>query len=670
MNIIQPQSQSQTFALQAQSLKKHYHNVAAVDGIDLGVKEGEIFGIVGPDGAGKTTLLQMLAGTIKPTGGSVTIFSEPVKAGRQRCGYVTQNFTLPEDLTVEENMRYSAGLHQIPTDQYTKEAERLLDAVGLTPFRNRLAGQLSGGMKGKLAILCALISDPKVLILDEPTTGIDPVTCREFQALLVQLALSGTTIVLGTPHFEEAEICDRIALIYRGAINQIGTPAQLRKDAHICKFELKVDNIDGAYKLLSEPPLMQEVADKYRVKDGIAILADEIRAEALPGRILKQLQNAGLTNATMQPLEPTIQDIFALSTADADRSKSAKSKPTPEEGTADTEKVQDSSRRNTDDRESRPNSEAKQDTAITAQGLIRRFGTFTAVNGIDLSVSAGEVFGLLGANGAGKSTMIQMLCGLQKPTQGTIRVLGHDPYKDLRYTHARIGYMNQNISLYNDLTVEENIDFYSGAYGVPLKIRQKRIAEAIEQLDLQSVLKQPAAKLPRGLKQKVAFAAATIHRPTILFLDEPTAGTDPVTRRTMWDMTNSIAAQGTAVLVSTHLLDEAEYCNRLALMVAGRFVAQGTPAEIRTGCGKHAISVRTQDYKTAVNALSKQFKPWQLSVNQNEVRILSENPESDLAKVEQLLHQGKVHFDSAELVQCTLEEAFVSNVTAQRKNEQ
>jgi ABC-2 type transport system ATP-binding protein len=323
--------------------------------------------------------------------------------------------------------------------------------------------------------------------------------------------------------------------------------------------------------------------------------------------------------------------------------------------------------------EARPNQgngKAGNGSTIEAKGLIKRFGKFTAVKGVDISIEEGEVFGLLGANGAGKSTIIQMLCGLQKPTEGTVRIFGRDPIRDHRYTHARIGYMNQRISLYDDLTVDENIDFYSGAYGLSPDVRRKRKEEAIEQLELSSLRKKRAVNLPRGIKQKVAFVIATIHEPAVIFLDEPTAGTDPATRRNIWERIKAIAAKGTAILITTHLLDEAEYCNRLALMTAGNIIASGTPEDIRTKCGNHAISVVTQDYKTAIDALYKNFKPWQLNVSENEVRILSQQPENDQKQIEQLLKQKDVRFDRAEAVECTLEEAFVANVTSNGGDQQ
>jgi len=299
-------------------------------------------------------------------------------------------------------------------------------------------------------------------------------------------------------------------------------------------------------------------------------------------------------------------------------------------------------------------------TAITANSLAKRFGTFTAVKDISFSVERGEIYGLLGANGAGKTTIIKMLCGLQKPTKGQVRVLGADPHLTRKSTQARMGYMNQKFSLYAGLTVEENIGFYACTYGIPLQVRNERIEQAIDQLDLVSVRKQSVGCLPRGMKQRVAFAAATIHDPEILFLDEPTAGTDPITHQRMWLLTKAIAARGTAVLVTTHYLDEAEFCDRLACMVAGNMVAQGSPLEIRERCTKQVIFVHTNDCKAALQALSKQYAPWKLSVMQNHVRILSDNAGADVPLIQQLLKQGSVEFDTPQIDKCTLEEAFVS----------
>jgi ABC-2 type transport system ATP-binding protein len=284
------------------------------------------------------------------------------------------------------------------------------------------------------------------------------------------------------------------------------------------------------------------------------------------------------------------------------------------------------------------------------------------VKGISFSIERGEIYGLLGANGAGKTTVIKMLCGLQKPSEGSVSVLGSDPFRARQSTHARIGYMNQKFSLYDGLTVEENIGFYAWTYGIPLEHRKARVAEALDQLDLPSVRKEPVGQLPRGLKQRVAFAASTIHNPDILFLDEPTAGTDPLTRRRMWSLTNAIAASGATVLVTTHFLDEAEFCNRIACMVAGNIVAQGSPSEIKRSCQRQVLSVHTDSYEAAVRALSKQFAPWRLSVAQNQVRILSDNAEADFSSVEQLLKQASIVFDHPQKDECTLEDAFISYV--------
>lgn len=563
-------------ALCARSLSKRYGSIVAVDKVDLEIKQGEILALFGPDGAGKTSLLQMLSGLIKPTAGTVTIYDEDIRTARRHCGYVAQHFTFSQDLSVKENMQYAADLHSVPRDRFARELKRLLRMVGLEKFANRLAGKLSGGMKEKLAIACALIADPLVLILDEPTTGVDPLGRREIQHMLVALSQQGTSVLLATSDLEEVEISDRIVHMEHGKLDSSATLAAWH---------------DREQALLRKKDVRAKISTTVRKLD---LSTKRTGSFALPG---------------LQPGDG---------------------------GTG---------------------------PAIEARDVVKRFGAFTAVNGISFAVAKGEIFGLLGANGAGKSTAIQMLCGLQKPTLGTVRLLEKNPRGgSAKLVRGRMGYMNQRFSLYDGLTVEENIDFYACSYGIPASTRKSAVDEGIQRLDLGEIRRVLVGNLPRGWKQRVAFAAATLHEPEILFLDEPTAGTDSHTRHLLWSLINGAAARGTAVLVTTHYLDEAEFCDRLSLMVAGRFVAQGAPEEVRRACRQRAIRVDTPSPQEASQLLAQHFAAWRLGLHPEVVRVLSDSPGSDLGTVRQILQNSQIVVGQSSIELCSLEEAFIAAI--------
>jgi ABC-2 type transport system ATP-binding protein len=559
-------------SLNARGVSKRYGSVLAVDNVDLSIKQGEILALFGPDGAGKTSLLQMLSGLIKPTSGAVTIYGESIHTGRRRCGYVAQHFTFSQDLSVRENMQYAADLHSVPRDRFVSEMERLLRMVGLEKFPNRLAGKLSGGMKEKLAIACALISNPAVLILDEPTTGVDPLGRREIQHMLVALSRQGTSVLLATSDLEEVEISDRIVHMEHG-------------------------KLDSSASLEAWHDREQELLHKKDARTKIS--------------------------TTVKKLDLSTKKTGSFSLPDLQQPQ----------------------------------------ISIEAKDVLKRFGAFTAVNGISFAVARGEIFGLLGANGAGKSTAIQMLCGLQRPTEGSVRLLGKDPRgASAKLVHGRMGYMNQRFSLYDGLTVEENIDFYACSYGIPASERKTRVDDGIARLDLGEIRREMVGNLPRGWKQRVAFAAATLHEPEILFLDEPTAGTDSHTRHLLWSLINGAAARGTAVHVTTHYLDEAEFCDRLALMVAGKFVRQGPPAQVRESCIQRAVRIDTPSPQEAGQILTQHYPSWRIGLHPDVVRVLSDDPRADLTRVQQILQSSQIVVEQANIELCSLEEAFIAAI--------
>lgn len=583
-NMVPPQPSGANIPLQCRGLTKYYgKSKLAVAGVDLEVKKGEVLALFGPDGAGKTTLLQMVAGVIKPTSGTVTIYGEGIKTARRRCGYVAQQFTFSGDLSVKENMQYAADLHAVPRDVFGTRCEQLLEMVGLARFEGRLASKLSGGMKEKLAIACALISDPQVLLLDEPTTGVDPLGRREIQHMLVELSRKGTSVILATSDLDEVEIADRIAFMQEGKLDEGALTSVLHDREH---------------------SMVRKSVARQKISTGVP-----------------RLDLTKKRSAELAPSQPASQQSPAATLQ-----------------------------------------------RIDVAEVVKKFGAFTAVNGISFSVRSGEIFGLLGANGAGKTTAIQMLCGLQRPTSGAVRILGKDPRgADSKRVHARMGYMNQRFSLYDGLTVLENIDFYAWSYGISSHERKQKLAAVIDRLDLGSIRNELVARLPRGWKQRVAFAAATLHEPDILFLDEPTAGTDSKTRQLLWTLTNAFADAGAAVLVTTHFLDEAEFCDRLALMVAGKFVGQGSPTQVRQNCPQRAITLHAPHPQEVSHALGQQFEAWRLGLHPDFVRVLSYNPEAELPQIRQLLQSQNVEFSDSRIELCTLEEAFIAAISESRR---
>lgn len=458
-------------AVVATDIQKRYGKVEALRGVSFAVRKGELFGLIGPDGAGKTSLFRILATLLTADAGQATVCGFDVvrdyQAIRSKIGYMPGRFSLYQDLTVEENLELFATVFRTSVRANYELVRDIYSQI--EPFRKRRAGALSGGMKQKLALSCALIHKPEVLLLDEPTTGVDPVSRREFWQMLQRLRSEGITVVVSTPIVDEARQCDRIAFINEGVIRGIDVP--------------------GA--------VLQRFA---------SILCPEALSHA---------------HAVQHP-EPVIQ----------------------------------------------------------VQHLTKRFGSFTAVDHISFEVHRGEIFGFLGANGAGKTTAMRMLCGLLEPTAGQGRVVGCDVRREQERIKRRIGYMSQRFSLYDDLTVSENLRLFGGIYGVPPKRLKERAESRLRELDLWSERHTLVRHLPPGWKQRLAFAAAMLHEPSLVFLDEPTGGVDPATRRRFWEYIYQAADRGITLFVTTHYMDEAAYCSRVSIMVDGSIRALDTPARL------------------------------------------------------------------------------------------
>jgi ABC-2 type transport system ATP-binding protein len=548
---------SAEIVLDARELVKVYRGsireeTRALDGVSFQVHRGEIFGLIGADGAGKTTAFQILAGVMEASGGEARVLGGPARANRDRTGYLTQRFSLYLDLSVGENLRFSAGLRQVSEADLERRRTQYLAMFDMARFEDRLAGRLSGGMKQKLALTCALIAKPEVLLLDEPTTGVDPVSRRDFWRALSTLAGEGMTILVATPYLDEAERCGRVALMERGRIVQMDEPARLRSSLGWTRLEVQSERLEQAEAALGAAA----VEDVQRFGDRLDVLVNDAdRGEAA---VRATLEQTGIAVAKVRRSAPTLENAFVATLRRLRGRQTDREFP-----------------------ERRSKRELLGESMLRASGLHKRFGSFIAVTDFDLEIRRGEIYGLLGANGAGKTTAIKMMCGLLAPTRGEVALLGRT--SDLRSAavRSRIGYMSQKFTLYDDLTIGENLDFYGRLYGVPERVRQARKQWALAVSELAGQERTLTAQLPGGWKQRVAFGCAVMHEPDLIFLDEPTSGVDPLARRAMWRMINELADNGAAILVVTHYLEEAEQCARIGFMVAGEILLEGAPGEVK-----------------------------------------------------------------------------------------
>ena len=465
-------------AIEVDSLSKGYGKVQALHDVSFSVGKGEMFGIIGPDGAGKTSLYRILCSLLLPDDGTASVDGYDVVSGmkeiRRRVGYMPGRFSLYQDLTVEENLRFFATLFGTTVEENYDSIKAIYTQI--EPFRKRRAGALSGGMKQKLALCCALVHQPSVLFLDEPTTGVDPISRKEFWEMLSQLKEREITIVASTPYLDEVRKCERVAFLSEGRIRGIGTP----------------DEILTTFRDIFNPPAIEKL----------------------------------------------------------------------EAGTKSNE------------------------NAIEVEHLVKAFGSFHAVDDISFTVRKGEIFGFLGANGAGKTTAMRMLTGLSQPTDGNGKVAGFDIRTEYEQIKKHIGYMSQKFSLYEDLTVAENIRLFAGIYGIDDGEIRRKTTDLLDRLDFSAHRNTLVSSLPLGWKQKLAFSVSIFHDPHVVFLDEPTGGVDPATRRQFWELIYDAAKQGITVFVTTHYMDEAEYCDRISIMVDGKIKALGTPEELKQKLGQ------------------------------------------------------------------------------------
>lgn len=631
-------------AIRVTDLWKKFDKVEAVRGINLEVEDGEIFGLIGPDGAGKTSTFQILAGVMNATSGSATVFDRPAREMRSKTGYLTQAFSLYPDLSVEENIRYIGDLRLVPPKEIESRGLHYLKMFDMDRFLDRLAGRLSGGMKQKLALVCALVPQPRVLLLDEPTTGVDPVSRREFWDTLVDLAADGLTILVATPYLDEAERCHRVALMHEGNIREVGTPAELRASVKAKRIELRTSDLPKSMKVLADTKgRLDGIVDVQRFGDRLDLLVREpVSAERT---IRDSMRSSGIEVEEIRVDEPTLENTFVATLRALGREAHAEVFP----GRSD-------------------HRDLKGKIAIGATNLTKTFGSFTAVKNVSLQVRYGEVYGLLGANGAGKTTTIKMLCGLLAPSGGDIQLTGQRG--SLRSTEVRqqIGYMSQKFSLYNDLSIDENLDFFGGVYGVSEAERAVKKQWAISFAGLAGKEDQITGSLPGGWKQRVAFGAAIMHEPSVIFLDEPTSGVDPLARRAFWTMINRLADSGAAILVTTHYLEESEQCNRLGFMVAGELVAEGSPNEIKTRQSGHLLELTVDKPQKAMNLLKSGIEGWRVSLFGDRIHIITSKEVEECRKIigEKLEANGMRIVDARE-GRFSIEDIFISVVEKARK---
>lgn len=616
-------------AIQVEALCKRYGKLAAVNGVTFTVQRGEIFGLIGPDGAGKTTLFQILAGVMKATSGNATILGRAPRDARLQTGYLTQHFSLYLDLSLDENLRYVAGLHQVSPQRFEQRRSQYLRLMNLEPFSDRLAGQLSGGMKQKLALCCALIAQPQILLLDEPTTGVDPVSRREFWDVLATLSHQGVTIVVATPYMDEAERCHRVALMYDGQIQQMGTPAQLRDNLGLQRLEVRASHLQTAEQSLlkASSQLSTQIVDVQTFGDRLDVLVDDAETGETQVRALLERLD------TIRRAAPTLENVFVTQLRQQGSDPAfvplPRLRPLP----------------------------AHSGIAIGARDLSKTFGNFQAVKGVDLDIRYGEIYGLLGANGAGKTTTIKMLCGLLDITQGAVTLAGQT--QDLRSSvlRQRMGYMSQKFTLYDDLSIQQNLEFYCGVYGVPRRQRSAKINWVLDICGLTDKADLVTGQLPGGWKKRVAFGASVMHEPEILFLDEPTSGVDPLARRQFWRLIEDLTHQGTAVLVTTHYLEEAEHCNRMAFMAAGEIVAQGSPSKIKASQPGQLFEVQVTQPQVVSDLLKQYFDGWRVSLFGDRLHIVLDQPDLEVPRLRSLLDEFNVH--SIQAVPFSLEDAFI-----------
>jgi len=548
-------------AIVISNLRHQFNGKTALHDINTSIQRGLITGIVGPDGAGKTTLIRLLAGLLKATSGEIRVENlDPISDAnilRPQLGYMPQKFGLYEDLTVQENLILYADLCNLLGKKREHSFKQLLAFTDLTRFTDRLAGKLSGGMKQKLGLACTLLGSPRVLLLDEPSVGVDPISRRELWKMVGELAQSGITVIWSTSYLDEAELCGEVILMNEGRVEYSGPPQIVISRMQGRSIQLR--DMTG-----NKRAVLKKALHSPFVIDGV-IQGSALRLVLKEAGQLPELATleAG-ESAHFIEVKPCLEDAFIDILGGGPGGESVLADHMPE---------------------AKLDTSIDQNAVIEAHQLTRLFGNssnpFIAADHIDFRVRRGEIFGLLGPNGAGKSTTFKMMCGLLKPSSGSAKVMGIDLKKSASRARSQIGYMAQKFALYGSLTVKQNLNFFSGIYGLRGTIQRDMVNDMVRVFNLEPYLSAPADSLPLGFKQRLALSCAIMHQPPLLFLDEPTSGVDPITRREFWTHINGLVEKGVTVMVTTHFMDEAEYCDRIGLIYRGQTIASGTPDELK-----------------------------------------------------------------------------------------
>ncbi|MFA7693535.1 MAG: ATP-binding cassette domain-containing protein [Candidatus Hydrogenedentales bacterium] len=627
-------------AINALGLKKNFGALAAVKDISFQVHPGEIFGLVGPDGAGKTTTMRMLAGIMDPDAGEASVAGfdtqNQTEGVKNNIAYMSQRFGLYEDLTVLENINFYADLYSVPRRGRKEKIYGLLDFSYMRPFKDRLAGALSGGMKQKLQLVCALIHRPKVLLLDEPTNGVDPVSRRDFWRILYQMLKEKVAIMVSTAYLDEAERCNRVALLNEGTLLAQGTPSAIKG---LMKAKLIAFHSPQARALSAvlRTHMPENNIDLYGTQ--VHVVTEDI--EKARQQTLTLASSFNLETEYLGEKRPSLEDVFV------DVLTSDKKEDVP----VSLQK----------DHRTPHLTGLSEEKAVRVTELTRRFGKFTAVDRVSFETKKGEIFGFLGPNGAGKSTTIRMLCGLLAPTSGSGTVAGFDVCTEPEMIKKNIGYMSQRFSLYEDLTVEENINFYGGIYGLSGQRLLTRKDWAFEMTGLRELRKSPAAILSGGWKQRLAMACAVLHEPPVVFLDEPTSGVDPLSRRRFWDLIDDMASKGVTVFVTTHYMEEAEYCDRLAMIYRGRMVALGTPRELKTTIMKDRIlNVACEQPQEILEQLDRLDGVHEAALFGAGIHLTVTNPDKVAVEVRHVFASHGKEPDDVHEITPSMEDVFVS----------
>lgn len=641
---------------------KRYKNHVAVQDVDLTVRRGELHGLIGPDGSGKSSLMKALAGVLSYEAGSVEVFGITVDSEKAaehikpRLGFMPQGLglNLYPELSVEENIDFFARLRLVPEAMLAASKDRLLAMTRLGPFRDRAMKHLSGGMKQKLGLICTLIHNPELLILDEPTMGIDPVSRMDFWVILTELIQEqGLTAVVSTAYMEEAARFHRLLMMFEGRTLAAGAPDEIRAQAPGARVVLEADPQVEALARLT-----QGFRDVTAVGAELRVFVDEPDVRLAAQRVRDLLEGCRIVR--LEAHTPELEDVFV---ALLRRTVPAGEREAAQAAEPCHEIPPDAARR----------SPARQgQSGIVARGLVRDFGRFRAVDSVSFEVRRGEIFGLLGANGAGKTTVIKMLTGILRPTVGEGWIAGAPMRGAGSAVKNLIGYMSQSFSLYADLTVVENIRLFAGIYGLGQRESAERLDWIIEMAGLTKYESDLTGRIPVGVRQRLALGCALIHRPAVLFLDEPTSGVDPLGRRRFWDILLRLAREdGVAILVTTHYMTEAEHCDRLALMYAGRIVADASPTDMKREVEAEAgrlLEVDVAEPEKAYRLLAGSGVAG-LTLFGTRLRLLSLHPEQDIGRIRHILGGSGLAVNAISPRAIALEDVFVHKVKTLEQEE-